>query len=75
MNLIEARLVDGWRDAWRWSSMRLHAFMLLWSAVYALAPALPPEIAAVIPSPFRPWALAGYALLGLAARVTQLKKS
>lgn len=70
MNALKLTLVSDWRAAWRWSSVRLHALMLVWVAIYAIAPTLPQEVQDAIPSPFKSYILAAYAILGIAARLT-----
>lgn len=67
-------LVDDWRQAWRWSSVRLHAFVALLAAAYAAMPVLDPQVAAMLPIPLQAKAIGAYALFGLLLRVTQLKK-
>jgi hypothetical protein len=67
-------LVDDWRHAWRWSSVRLHAAVTLLAGVYALMPTLDPTLAAMLPLPLQARAIGAYAVVGLLLRVTQLKK-
>lgn len=67
-------LVDDWRQAWRWSSMRVHAAVALLAALYAAMPVLDPSIAAALPMPLQARAIGAYALIGALLRLTQLKK-
>lgn len=62
-------LVDDWRCLARWWSVRLHALALLWVALYELAPVLPPEVTAMVPSPLRPQVIGAYSVLGILARL------
>jgi hypothetical protein len=66
-------LVDDIRQAWRWSSVRLHAAMVLIAGMYEIMPALNPQIAAMLPAAQQAKAIGAYALIGLALRVTKLK--
>ena len=66
-------LVDDWRQALKWSSVRLHAAVLVLVAIYEIAPTLDPSIAAMFPAHIRPSVIGIYAILGLLLRVTKLK--
>lgn len=73
MNLSDLLVAD-WRQALRWSSMRLHAAVVLLAGLYAIMPTLDPAIAAILPMPMQAKAIGAYALIGALLRVTQLKK-
>lgn len=68
---LRARLIDDLRSCWRLATVRLHLAVLGFAALYELAPALPPEIQAMLPTHLRPGVLGLYALLGLAARLVK----
>jgi uncharacterized membrane-anchored protein len=75
MDWLKARLVDDWHRGWRWLSVQLNAFALLWMGLYALAPVLPPELVAVLPSPYRGPVMASYAVLGIFFRFIAQRKT
>ena len=55
---VSARLVDNWRDAWRWASVRLAVLIGAATAVLANAPGLAREILDQLPAEARatlPW--------------------
>ena len=66
-------LVADVRNAWRWSSVRLHGMMILIAGVYEIMPVLSPQIAAMLPAEQQAKAIGLYAIVGLALRVTKLK--
>lgn len=70
---LQACLVDDWRDAWRWSSIRLHAAVLLVAALYEIMPVLSPEIATMLPASSQAKAIGAYAIIGVVFRVSKLK--
>jgi hypothetical protein len=72
---IRKRLVDDWRQAWRWSTVRFHALMLLLAGVYEIMPALSPQIAAMLPAAHQAKAIGVYALIGLLLRLTKMKSN
>jgi hypothetical protein len=66
-------LVDDIRQAWRWSSVRLNAAVVLLCGLFQVMPALDPQIAHMLPEPVRSPAIGIYALLNLGFRLTKLK--
>jgi len=71
---IRARLVDDVKRAWHWWSIQLHALMALWLALYEIAPALPKDVAALLPSPLQGPVIGVYAALGIVLRLIAQKK-
>lgn len=65
-------IVPDWREAWRWSSVRLHAAVLGLVALYEIMPSLNPQIAALLPTHWRPWGYGIYAIIGLLLRLTKV---
>lgn len=73
MTWLRDRLIDDCGRWWKFASVQIHLIMLGGVALYELVPAIPNEIAALIPDRWRPLALGFYALLGIAARVFRKK--
>jgi hypothetical protein len=71
---FRAHIVDDWNRCLRLFTVQLHLVALAYLALYQLAPAFPPEIAAMLPSPFRTTVIGGYSLLGIALRLIAQKK-
>lgn len=71
---IEARLVDGWRSAWRWWSVQMHLIASAVLMLAQLAPVMPPEVQKVIPQPWGAIITALWTLLGLYARLVKQKE-
>ena len=65
-------IVPDIRAAWRWSSIRLHALMVMVAAVYEAMPILSPQIAAMLPAQSQAKAIGLYAIFGIVLRVTKL---
>ena len=65
------KLIDNWRDGWRWFSARvlfaLAALPLIWSQ-------LSPDVQAMLPDEWRPFVLTIIALGGLAGRFVDQEK-
>jgi hypothetical protein len=74
MNKLVSILVEDWRNARRWWSIRIHAFALTYLALFALMPVLSPQIAALLPSPLQTPVIGAYAVLGIVARLIAQKK-
>ena len=66
-------LVSDWRDALKWSSVRLHSAMLVLNLVFQAMPALDPQIAGMFPKALQSPLIGIYALVALLFRVTKLK--
>jgi hypothetical protein len=71
---IRAHLVDDWNRCLRLFTVQLHLFALGYLALYEIAPAFPPEVANMLPSPFRAPVIGGYSMLGIAFRLIAQKK-
>jgi hypothetical protein len=70
---LQAKLVADWREAWRWSSVRLHLIAAAVGLLYEAMPVLDPSIAAMLPAQRQAKAIGLYALIGLILRLTKLK--
>jgi hypothetical protein len=72
---VEARLVDDWREAKKWWSVRLSAIGAVLYPLLISVQAMPPEIQAMFPVPYR--ALVGglFSLAVLVARVYSQRKA
>lgn len=68
---LKLQLVEGWRSAWRWWSMRLHVIGTLIAGAILLVPQMPAEVQALIPIEWRAAAIALWFILGVVARVMQ----
>lgn len=66
-------LVDDWKQAWRWSSVRLHLAVLLLSGALSIMPELDPAIAGMFPKALQSPIIGIYAIVALLFRVTKLK--
>lgn len=60
------KLVENWREAWRWHSAQALAVLALLPVVWT---ELPPEAQALVPEEWRPYVLAALALAGLVGRL------
>ena len=66
---LKSRLVEDWRQAYRWFSVQLHAFALLYLSLYTVMPVFDPHVAALLPSPMQAPVITTYAVLGILARL------
>lgn len=71
---LRARLIDDWHRCLKLFTVRLHLAALAYLALYQLAPVFPPDIAGMLPSPFRAPVIGIYSLLGIALRLIAQKK-
>ena len=62
------RLVEGWRQAWRWYSV--HFFTLL-AALPIVWMEIPEDVKALIPAEYTPWILTSLALAGAVSRLVR----
>lgn len=74
MEWLKARLVDDWRNAWRWWSVRWNALGTVLLPLLTAVPAMPAEVQAMLPLKARALAAGLYMLVGIAFRVTQQKR-
>lgn len=72
---LKSRLVDDWRHALAWSSVRLHLAVIGLNLLFAAMPALDPSIAGMLPKAFQSPAIGIYATIALLLRITKLKVS
>lgn len=72
LDRIKSTLVADWREALKWSSVRLHLAVLFLAAVYEAMPVLEPSIANMLPGSLPAKAIGAYALIGLILRVTKI---
>lgn len=73
MNALTDRLVDNWRQAWRWFSVQLHLIATSILMLLQLAPVMPPDLQKHIPQPWAAILTVAWALLGLYARLVKQK--
>ncbi|MGH6659728.1 MAG: hypothetical protein ACREBP_01015 [Sphingomicrobium sp.] len=79
---IKRHLVDNWRHAWRWWSLRFNALGLLILSFVSFDPVgalgvwnmMPPEVRAYLPHNFVLWVGGIFMFLSMLARVTKQKK-
>ncbi len=60
------KLVDDYRQAWRWLSVQALAAIALLPLVWT---DLPPDVKAMLPEGWRPWVLVALALAGILGRL------
>lgn len=60
------RLVQDWKDAWKWHSAQALAALALLPIVWM---ELPPDVKAFIPEAWQPWIVMGLAFGGLVGRL------
>ncbi|MGE5563113.1 MAG: hypothetical protein ACM3ZV_07355 [Bacillota bacterium] len=70
---LRDRLIDDWHRSWRLASVQVNAGLALFCALYALVPAIPAEIAAIVPDRWRAPLLAAWAAVGILARLYRQK--
>jgi len=71
MTAIQKRLVDDWRQAWRWWSVRMTAIGTLLGGALAIMPSMPAEVQAMIPTKYRLIAVGLWAMASLYSRVAK----
>lgn len=70
---VRARLIDDAHRWWRMASVWVNGALAVFCALYALVPAIPGELAAIVPDRWRAPLLAAWAVLGIAARLYRQK--
>lgn len=65
------KLVDNWREAGRWLSVRFLAVIALLPVAWAT---LPPQVLNKVPESWWPWVIFGLAVGGIAGRLVDQKK-
>lgn len=66
---LDARLVDGWRHAWRWWTVQLHIAATALLTLVVNVGALPPDMVKLVPQPWANLLLGVWGFLGLLARL------
>jgi hypothetical protein len=66
------KLVENWRDCWKWFSVRALAAIGLLPAVWMM---LPEDLRAYVPATWLPWIAAAVALGGLVGRMVDQTKA
>jgi protein-S-isoprenylcysteine O-methyltransferase Ste14 len=66
------KLVDNWKQAWRWFSIQALALVALLPVVW---PQLPPQVTAWVPEAWRPWVVVIIAIGGIAGRLIDQNKA
>lgn len=69
--VVKRKLVDDWRDAWKWGSMRLHAFGTLVAGFLLMVPTMPMELQELVPPTYRAIGIGLWFLAGGYVRLTQ----
>jgi hypothetical protein len=73
---IRAHLIGDWHRCLTLFTVQLHLAALGYLTLYQLAPIFPPEVANMLPSPFRAPVVGIYSVLGIALRlISQRKKA
>lgn len=70
---LRVLLIDDWREALKWSSVRLHVAVIALNAICAAMPELDPSIAGMLPKALQNPIIGIYAAVALALRLTKLK--
>lgn len=68
---VKRRLVDDWRQAWRWWSVQLHLAGTVLASLLLLVPQMPAEMQALLPPRLRLVLVGVWAVAGLAARLVK----
>lgn len=71
---LESRLVNDWRQASRWWSVRINALGAILLPLLTLVPSMPGEIQALFPAPVRAILAAAWCVAAIIARMTAQKK-
>ena len=69
MDLLKARLVDDWREASRWWSVRLNALGAILLPLLTMVPSMPAEVQALLPPALRALLVALWCVASIAARL------
>jgi hypothetical protein len=69
MAAVRARLVDDWRQAGRWWSVRLNALGALLLPLLTMVPSMPAEVQEALPPALRAVLVALWCLAAIAVRV------
>jgi hypothetical protein len=73
LDWLKSKLVDDWRDARRWWSVRINAIGMVILPLLVMVPALPTEIQAMMPPTYRAIAVALWCAASIAARMIKQK--
>jgi protein-S-isoprenylcysteine O-methyltransferase Ste14 len=65
------KLVENWKQAWRWFSVQALAAVALLPVVW---PQLPPQVTAWLPESWRPWIIVALAVGGIMGRLIDQNK-
>lgn len=65
------KLVENWKQAWKWFSVQALALVALLPVVW---PTLPPTVHAWVPEEWRPWIIVALAVGGIAGRLIDQQK-
>ena len=71
--IIQKRLVDDWRDAKKWWSVRMNAIGIILYPFLIAVPQLPDEVQELLPLKVRLVIAGAYSLLALLARIYMQK--
>lgn len=70
---VRARLVDDWRQASAWWSVRINAVGALLLPLLTMVPSMPPEVQAMLPPTLRAALVGLWCLAAIAARLIAQK--
>ena len=65
------KLVENWKQCWRWFSVQALAAVALLPVVW---PSLPPQVTGWVPESWRPWILVLLAVAGIIGRLVDQQK-
>lgn len=71
---LRARLVDDWREASRWWSVRINAAGAVLLPLLTMVPSMPAEIQALLPPTLRAVLVAAWCITAIGARLFVQKK-
>lgn len=66
------RLVEDWKQAWRWFSVQALAAIVALPVAWGLLPA---DVKAFLPQSWEPWVLVGIAAAGIVGRIIDQNKA
>lgn len=68
------KLIDNWRDAWKFWSIRLHVIATTVAGFLLLTPQMPEEVQNLLPDWLKPIAIAVWLVLGIYVRLAKQGK-
>ena len=65
------KMIDNWRDAWKFWSLRLHVVATFAAGFLLMTPQMPEEIQNLLPDWLKPIAIAAWLLIGIYVRLVK----